>query len=195
MCINSRRFCFRLKNVQYWLNRCNTGPSDRFNTRYIIPIPTVDIRYCTEYCPLQPRFFLIKETKKCAKVNNFFKFTSLALEAIEIAPVSILSPVGTIALPFNTLCRTPVLNYLFCYVCNQDCIYDHNTYGGRCDPNPHNPDECVCICSNTIEDAKERNITASSQDTCTNYIGYIPLPSFVGDEDGLAIQTRFTKCV
>lgn len=91
-------------------------------------------------------------------------FSYLDLQAIHIKPVS---SIGYIALALNTLCRIPVVDdFLTCAICHQDCIYIHNTYGGKCGPNPLNPKELTCLCAKTEEDAKNRGISLSSKKTC-----------------------------
>jgi len=87
-----------------------------------------------------------------------------------------LGDVGYIAIPFNTVCYPPVVgDYLFCALCNQDCIYAHNTYGGKCGPSPLNDGTLVCLCANTPEEAAAQGVSISTRDTC----GYNIIPPLV----------------
>lgn len=105
--------------------------------------------------------------------NKLEIFSILDLQAINIKP---LNSIGLIALPVNIGCSLPVVNdYITCAICNMDCIYVHNTYGGKCGPHPHNPKEFTCLCAHTLEDARKRGISLSSSKTCKTC-----LPSVLG---------------
>ena len=75
--------------------------------------------------------------------------------------------VGTIALPIDTLCTIPGVNdYLACFICNDDCLYVHNTFGGTCGARPGDASVKTCLCADTQADATARGISSDSTKTC-----------------------------
>jgi len=54
---------------------------------------------------------------------------------------------GSVALPSLITCQVPIVKSVACHICNLDCVYVHNTYGGSCTLDPFNATkgyECVC---------------------------------------------------
>lgn len=101
---------------------------------------------------------------------------------------------GTIGIGLNTVCRIPGVNdYIFCYICNIDCFYVHNKYGGKCGPDPKSPGEFTCICAESEEEAESRNISLSSKDTC-DYCLLPPLPAPVGKKLSAFALLRSSDC-
>lgn len=104
--------------------------------------------------------------------NKFCEFLYLVAGLQSITTV--LGTGGTIAIPFDTICEIDPLNeYIFCFICNQDCYHVHNAYGGSCAKNPLNEKQ-TCLCAYEKKDAEKRRISRYSTKTCyslTHFLG------------------------
>jgi len=81
---------------------------------------------------------------------------------------------GSDALPSLITCQTPLVKNLACHICNLDCVYVHNTYGGGCYYDELNANQtggprgfdCVC------QDNRNANGTLSTPvDSCGAFLG------------------------
>jgi len=87
-----------------------------------------------------------------------------------IITISDKNNVGTVALPLDSLCHIPGVNdYMACFICNNDCLYVNNTFGGTCGPNPQNKTIDTCLCADSQADATSRGISTNSTATCVKY--------------------------
>jgi len=81
---------------------------------------------------------------------------------------------GSDALPSYITCQTPLVKNLACHICNLDCVYIHNTYGGGCYYDTLNENQAGgprgydCVC----QDDRNANGTLSTPvDACGAFLG------------------------
>lgn len=57
--------------------------------------------------------------------------------------------IGSVSVPFDTLCKNKMTEPDFCRVCMLDCKFAHKATSGRCGPHPVRRSETTCLCDYT----------------------------------------------